>query len=129
MSTRVDRIKQVRIQSQGRVLGKFFEEEMTMHESEWDLSKRIDNLEEKIKDIEGQVPSDMLLPIALTGFIYAFIALSLHHPKYARKLKDELISTMRVVGLNKRVLDVLEEKLLIPLVDELEQMNEKRNGN
>lgn len=74
-----------------------------MQVPEWDFFKRIENLEEKIKDIEGQVPPDMLLPIALVGLIYGFIAFSLHSPKYVRKWKDDLLSTLREGGLGNEV--------------------------
>lgn len=73
---------------------------------EFDLFKRIENLEEKTKGKLTFVDTSIM---ATMGLMLAWAAFSMHAPEYARKLKDNTLKGLKTAGLNKEALDVLEK--------------------
>jgi len=86
---------------------------------EWNFFRRIEDLEEKLEEIEGQVPMEAL-PMVYYTFLMSFYALCLHDPGSARKYKGIILGGMRKRGFNPRLLEVLEE-LLNSVVEDFER--------
>jgi len=76
---------------------------------EFEVFKRIESLEEKIK---GEFTVKDASILALVGFELAFTALGLHTPQYARKFKDEFLGKLKKMDVTKKWLDCLEEDCL-----------------
>ena len=88
---------------------------------EWDIFGRIENLEETIKEIEGQVPMDTLGHMITVTFVMSFYAFCLHDPENARKIKDALLGGMRKRGLNPLTVKAIE-KMLISMVEDFKYL-------
>lgn len=91
---------------------------------EWDLFRRIEGLEEKLKEIEGPVPMDALGHMITVTFVMSFYAFCLHDPENARKIKDALLGGMRKRGLNPLTVKAIE-KMLNSLVEDFKYLAKK----
>ena len=80
-----------------------------METPEFDLFKRIENLE---KRTGGQLTIRDISILSLLGFEMAYTAMSMHAPQYARKYKDNFLGKLKEFGFNKQWLDILEEDFL-----------------
>ena len=80
-----------------------------MDAPEFDLFKRVENLEDKFK---GELTVKDAFILGAMGFETAYAALSFQFPQYARKYKDEFLGRVKQAGLSHKWLDILQEDLL-----------------
>lgn len=80
-----------------------------MEVSEFDFFKRIEKLEQGTK---GELTIRDVSIIGFLGLETAYLAMSLHAPKLARKYKDDLLSKLKKMNFNEQWLAFLEEDLL-----------------
>lgn len=80
-----------------------------MEVPEFDLFKRIENLEQRTK---GELTIRDVSILSLLGLEIAFAAMSLHAPQFVRKYKDDFLRKLKEMGFNKQWLDILEEDFL-----------------
>ena len=80
-----------------------------METPEFDTFKRIEDLEENFKGTPAQ--KDALI-LAIAGLKTAFITASLQSPTYARQYKDQLLTTLKQVGLSSKWFGAIETDLL-----------------
>jgi hypothetical protein len=82
---------------------------MAMEVPEFDLFKRIENLEQRTK---GELTIRDASMLGLLSLESAYLAMSLHAPQLARKYKDNLLGKLKKMGFNKQWLDLLEADFL-----------------
>lgn len=81
-----------------------------MSNAEWDIFKRIENLEQ---DIETAKPTlKDANTVALFAFGLAFGALTMHSPDHARKAKDSCLRTLKTLDLSPGILNKVEQVML-----------------
>lgn len=80
-----------------------------MEVPEFDLFKRIENIEQRTK---GPLTIRDASIIGFLGLECAYLAMSIHAPKLARKYKDNLIGKLKKMDFDKQWLALLEEDLL-----------------
>lgn len=80
-----------------------------METPEFDLFKRVENLEDKFK---GELTVKDAFILGAIGFEIAYAALSFQSPQNARKFKDEFLGRLNQAGLSHKWLDILQEDLL-----------------
>ena len=93
-----------------------------METPEFDLFKRIENLEEKF---EGELTVKDAFILGAIGFEIAYAALSFQSPQNARKFKDEFLGRVKQAGLSHKWLDILQEDLL-SVCNNIEQTGETK---
>lgn len=76
---------------------------------EFDLFKRIENLEQRAK---GELTIRDASIIGFLALETAYLAMSLHAPKLARKYKDDLLGKLKKMDFNEQWLALLEEDFL-----------------
>jgi L-ribulose-5-phosphate 3-epimerase UlaE len=84
---------------------------------EFDTFKRIEDLEEHFKGTPAQ--KDALI-LAIAGLETAFITASLQSPTYARQYKDQLLATLKQVGLSSKWFNAVDSDLTA-MCDHLEK--------
>jgi len=77
-----------------------------MNVPEFDLFKRIESLEEKTK---GQLTAQDAAILAAISLEVAFRSAILHVPQHAREYKDNILGVLKRMGLNRKLVDILEE--------------------
>jgi hypothetical protein len=81
-----------------------------MSTAEWDIFKRIEDLEQ---DIETAKPTlKDANTVAIFAFGLAFGTMAIQTPKYARKMKDECTKHLKTIGVAPKVFDLLEQLML-----------------
>ncbi|MFY9815042.1 MAG: hypothetical protein WCF70_07710 [Dehalococcoidales bacterium] len=88
-----------------------------METPEFDTFKKIEDLEEHFKGTPAQ--KDALI-LAVAGLETAFITASLQSPTYARQYKDQLLGTLKQVGLSSKWFDAISSDLTA-MCDHLEK--------
>jgi hypothetical protein len=84
---------------------------------EFDTFKSIEDLEEKFKGSPAQ--KDALI-LGIAGLEIAFITAGLQSPTYARQYKDQLLATLKQVGLSSKWFDAIQADL-VAMCDHLDQ--------
>jgi hypothetical protein len=81
-----------------------------MSTAEWDIFKRIENLEQ---DIETAKPTlEDANAVSTFAFGLAFGNMVIRTPKYAKKMKDECTQHLKTLGVSPKVLGLLEQFML-----------------
>ena len=80
-----------------------------METPEFDTFKRIEDLEEHFKGTPAQ--KDALI-LGIAGLEIAFITASIQSPAYARQYRDQLLATLKQVGLSNKWYDAIAVDLL-----------------
>ena len=91
-----------------------------MEVPEFDLFERIENLEQRAK---GELTVREASIVGLLGLETAYLAMSLHAPKLARKYKDDLLGKLKKMDFNEQWLALLEEDFL-NLCESVEKIDE-----
>ncbi len=95
-----------------------------METPEFDTFKRIEALEEHFKGTRGE--KDALI-LGIAGLETAFITASMQAPTYARQYKDQLLMSLKQVGLSSKWYDAIQADLGA-MCDHLEKtMNQTRD--
>ena len=79
-----------------------------METPEFDTFKKIEDLEEHFKGTPAQ--KDALI-LAVAGLETAFISASMQSPTYARQYKDQLLASLKQVGLSNKWFDAIQSDL------------------
>jgi hypothetical protein len=79
-----------------------------METPEFDTFKRIEDLEEHFKGTRGE--KDALI-LGIAGLETAFITASMQAPTYARQYKDQLLMSLKQVGLSNKWYDAIQADL------------------
>jgi hypothetical protein len=88
-----------------------------METPEFDTFKKIEDLEEHFKGTPAQKDAIIL---AVAGLETAFITASMQAPTYARQYKDQLLASLKQVGLSNKWYDAIQADLLA-MCDHLDQ--------
>ena len=88
-----------------------------METPEFDTFKKIEDLEEHFKGTRGQ--KDALI-LSVAGLETAFITASLQSPAYAMQCKDQLLASLKQVGLSNKWYDAVQSDLTA-MCDHLDQ--------
>lgn len=81
-----------------------------MSTAEWDIFKRIENLEQ---DIETAKPTlNDANTVAIFAYGLAFGTMVIQTPKYARKMKDECTQHLETLAVSPKVINLLEQLML-----------------
>lgn len=96
-----------------------------MESPEFDTFKRIEDLEEHFKGTPAEKDSIIL---AVAGLETAFISASMQAPAYARQYKDQLLASLKQVGLSSKWYDAIQEDLLA-MCDHLDHAMEESRQN
>lgn len=93
-----------------------------METPEFDLFKRIENLEGKF---EGELTVKDALILGGIGFEIAYAAFSFQFPQNARKFKDQFLARVKEAGLSHKWLELLQGDLL-NVCDSIEQIGKTK---
>ena len=80
-----------------------------METPEFDTFKKIEDLEEHFKGTPAE--KDALI-LAVASLETAFITASMQAPTYARQYKDQLLASLKQVGLSSKWYDAIQADLL-----------------
>jgi hypothetical protein len=94
---------------------------------EWDIFTRIERGEQLIgridEEIEAITPTLVdTMVLAIDRISFAFLALVQEHPKYARRLKDVLITMHKRENIDPKLLEILGGWVISPL-EQIETLN------
>jgi hypothetical protein len=87
---------------------KYFLRRYEVETPEFDTFKKIEDLEEHFKGTPAQ--KDALI-LAVAGLETAFISASMQSPAYARQYKDQLLASLKQVGLSNKWFDAIQSDL------------------